>query len=452
MTVVIFGLLAWGLQLCYFGPGVPCPPDSMLSAKLPPPSSLASRLSPRLALGLTLLALAAYLLTFLLGLPPRWRELAAVCQLPNCPPLVLTPADEAALAGLGLSLDHYAAFLLAIEVLVVALLGLLAGLIVWQRGDSGLALLTAVALVAFGIAIVGEADAALARAYPVLAWPVGLLEALAILPFAWLLFAFPNGRLVPRWSWLGLLIAALGLAASLPFGPPLAGDNPVRLAVLLAFLMLIIAGVAAQVYRYRHVSNALERQQTKWVLLGLVGVAAAMLTYMIFFELFPLPAGPARVLLALLGTAGLVLLLLALPVSLAFAILRYRLWDIDILIRRTLVYAVLTATLALVYFGTVVGLQALLRLATGQEQSEVVVVLSTLLIAALFVPVRRRWQEAIDRRFYRQRYDAAQVLGQFGLGLRDEVELDSLVNRLVATVDQTMQPESIALLLIEPET
>jgi len=424
----------------------------MLLNKLTPPAESLLRFPPRLALGVTLLASATYLLVFLAGIPPRWRELSALCQEGDCLPFVLTPADAVALDELGLSIAIYASYQVGVEVVVVALLALLAGLIVWRRGDSGVALLTAMALVGFGASVIVESDVALARAHPALAWPVGVLEALAFLPFVWLLVAFPNGRFVPRWGWLALLGVGGVMAASALFGPPFAEENPLRLAVLVICMAVVVAGVAAQVHRYRRVSGPLERQQSKWVLLALAGVAAGMITYILFFELFPLPAGQARVMFSLVATAVLVALLLSLPVSLALSILRYRLWDIDILIRRTLIYGALTATLVFVYFGVVVALQSLLRAVTGEGQSEISVVLSTLTIAALFVPVRRRLQEAIDRRFYRQRYDAAQVLSEFGSGLRDEVELDLLVDRLLSTVNGAMQPHALSLWLREAPT
>jgi hypothetical protein len=134
------------------------------------------------------------------------------------------------------------------------------------------------------------------------------------------------------------------------------------------------------------------------------------------------------------------------PIALAISILRYRLWDIDILIRKTLVYSVLTGLLALTYFGSVVILQGLFTAVTGQ-QSAVVVVLSTLAIAALFNPLRNRVQDFIDRRFYRKKYDAAKVIAEFAATCRDETDLDKLTARLVEVVDETMQPESVGLWL-----
>jgi uncharacterized membrane protein YedE/YeeE len=131
------------------------------------------------------------------------------------------------------------------------------------------------------------------------------------------------------------------------------------------------------------------------------------------------------------------------------AILRARLWDIDLLIRRTLVYAALTGLLALAYFGSVLVLEGLVRALTGQSQSQVVTVVSTLAIAALFVPLRRRVQAFIDRRFYRSKYDAARTLAAFSNTVRDEVELGRLTERLTEVVDETLQPESVGLWLVK---
>jgi hypothetical protein len=133
--------------------------------------------------------------------------------------------------------------------------------------------------------------------------------------------------------------------------------------------------------------------------------------------------------------------------TLGIAITRYRLFDIDLIIRRTLIYSVLTGLLALAYFGLIVVLEGLLRSVTGQSQNQLVTVVSTLVIAALFVPLRQRVQGFIDRRFYRRRYDAARTLAAFGAAARDEVELDRLSEHLLGVVDETLQPASVELWL-----
>jgi hypothetical protein len=133
------------------------------------------------------------------------------------------------------------------------------------------------------------------------------------------------------------------------------------------------------------------------------------------------------------------------PTAVGVAILRYKLWDIDVIIRRTLIYSVLSAVLALAYFGSILVLQNIFQALTGESRNALVTVLSTLLIAALFGPVRSRVQQAIDRRFYRQKYDAARTLAAFGAQARDVVELEQLSAQLVAAVDDTLQPAHVRL-------
>jgi hypothetical protein len=203
-----------------------------------------------------------------------------------------------------------------------------------------------------------------------------------------------------------------------------------------------LAPVYAQLYRYRHPSNLIEQQQTKLVVFAIVITMLADVGFASPLFSFSRPV----YVITSIGLYSLALYLF--PLAVGIAVLRYRLWDIDILINRTWVYGILTVSLALVYFGLVIGLQSLVRLFTGQTlQSPVVIVASTLAIAALFSPLRQHIQRIIDRRFYRRKYDAARALTAFSATLRNEVDLNQLQVDLVTVVEETMQPTFVSLWL-----
>jgi hypothetical protein len=205
--------------------------------------------------------------------------------------------------------------------------------------------------------------------------------------------------------------------------------------------MLFVAGVGAVislVVRFRRARGE-ERQQIKWF----ASAAALTLVWIIVFGQASLRGLPE----AIVALSSL-LVIPSIPIATGIAILRYRLYDIDRIINRTLVYGSLSASLALVYFGGVATTQAIFRALTGQEQQpQLAVVVSTLAIAALFMPLRRRIQSFIDRRFHRRKYDAAKTLEAFSAKLRDETDLNTLSDELVGVVRQTMQPAHVSLWL-----
>jgi hypothetical protein len=278
-----------------------------------------------------------------------------------------------------------------------------------------------------------------------------------VVPTTFLLLLFPDGRLPsPRWrpvAWLAALgiiglVAGLALEAG-PLGDfpqianPYGVESPVVGAATLAANVLVgvcmVAAAISVIVRARR-AGRVERQQIKWLAYG-----GAVVVGLIFV------AGVISIWSATAAIAVISLALLGLPVFTGIAIVRYRLYDIDLLINRTLVYGVLTGTLALVYFGGVAATQAIFRALTAQEQQpQLAIVVSTLVIAALFNPLRRRIQGFIDRRFYRRRYDAAKTLETFSAKLRDETDLDALNAELVGVVRETMQPAHVSLWLRSP--
>jgi len=296
--------------------------------------------------------------------------------------------------------------------------------------------------------------------------PVGLLG-------IYLILLFPDGRLPSRrWrplAWLSGVAIVLASVALTIIPGPLEGHpgvrNPFGLegypmvaqalpGVKVLLPVCILASAFSLVVRYQR-SGGEVRQQIKWVAFAASFVGVVYLTTLVVGLFFTPEAtwgsGDTPLLGVILQDAVL-LSYAGVPVTVGFAVLRYRLYDIDLLINRTLVYGALTATLALVYFGGVATIQAIFRALTGQEQQpQLAVVVSTLVIAALFNPLRRRIQAFIDRRFYRRKYDAAKTLEAFSAKLRDETDLDALNAELVGVVRDTMQPAHVSLWLC-PDT
>ena len=344
---------------------------------------------------------------------------------------------------------------MAINLLFALVYFAVAALIFWRKSDDWMALLAAFSLVAFGASFT-SIPWTLATVHPVW-WLPTTLASENVLGFPSLIvffFLFPTGRFVPRWtSWVAVGYVALSVPSSFfPSSPFSVLNWPVLLRIL---VLLVVYGslVFAQVYRYRRVSTLIERQQTKWIVFG-VSVALLgflLLAYLLpaFLELF-IPLQNLDLLLVVILVTSIMFVLLLIPLSFAIAILRYRLWDVDALINKTLVYGTLTATLALLYIGLVFALQFLLRGLINQD-STIAIVASTLVIAALFQPLRHRLQKVIDRRFYRRKYDATKTLTAFSATLRNEVDLSQLSEQLVAVVHETLQPTHVSLWLRTPE-
>ena len=289
----------------------------------------------------------------------------------------------------------------------------------------------------------------------VLAWITSWIRVPYFSLFVYVALVFPDGRLPRgRWRWVawltaivvavGTILVAFSRGATRGLGPI---DNPFEiegvpgvatLVELLIFALGIVAG-ASLFARLRH-ATWVERQQIKWFAYSItVTASGAILTYSVGEAL---GVGWVRA----MGFVFVIFGLVGISTSVGIAILRYRLFEIDHIINRTLVYGSLTATLVALYFGGIVLLQRVFVVLTG-EKSTLAVVASTLLIAALFNPLRRRIQSFIDRRFYRKKYDARKTLQAFSIQLRNDTDLDALSDDLVGVVRDTMQPEHVSLWL-----
>ena len=396
---------------------------------------------------ITVTALSALCIgVFLLTLPARYTQLRDLEQTLHTPLLALG-LEHGLLTWYILALD-------GVTMLACLALGLI---LLWRRPQNWMALFAALLFSVFGVWITRPPDA-LTTLDPTLRLASDTVRALGQICTLYFGFLFPGGRFVPRWTRLLALLWTLLTIAWLVF-PALPANtihlpdpSSIPLETFLMFILWLAIGTGCQIYRYARVSSPIQRQQTKWVVFGSVTALFGYIGFSLLTLLFPvlLTPGTSRLLYILLGVPLYYLLSLGFPLSLGFSILRYRLWDIDRLINRTVVYSLLSATLALIYLGVVSGLQFLFYILTGQN-SPIAIVISTLLIVALFQPLLTSIQGIIDRRFYRRKYDAARTLATFSMTLRNEVNLEQLSEHLVQVVEETMQPRHVSLWLRPPE-
>ncbi len=397
--------------------------------------------------------------------------LSVVLFAPSVPLYLASPT----LGGIALRVVE----ILATTALVLSL-STMGALIATRRPENRVGWILLAAGVAMGTALSTDGYAEFSLADPSerlpgtewMAWAaqwilvLGLGQVMAFLPLV-----FPNGRLLShRWGLVGWLaavaLAMIGLTRAFapgrleeypeienPLGTDMLGGtfwSFLNSAGWALFMVSSVLCATSMVVRLRR-AEGMERQQLKWFALAAALVA---ITIVAVFTAYALTAvvymtdAPTTYLEAV--QLFLLASLIGLPIAVGVAILRYRLYDIDLIINRTLVYGSLTAILALVYLGGVVGLQGALRALTGQG-STLAVVASTLAIAALFNPLRRRVQAFVDRRFYRRKYDAKKTLEAFSAKLRDETDLDALNAELVGVVRETMQPAHVSLWL-RPDT
>jgi hypothetical protein len=361
---------------------------------------------------------------------------------------LLTPDQIQGLLKQGFSLDAYAWSYIGFYGFVALVCLVLGAVICWRKSDDWMALLVALMCISTGAENVVNPLQYHPSVWMALQNSVSLIQDMAIL---FTLALFPNGRFVPRWSgWVALVNPAyiLGylvflLLLHLPAGS-LYNNNLVNGVTW--FVSWIILSLA-QLYRYFRVSTPVEQQQTKWVAFSFFIVLVGAL---VFFFLTPwlLSIQQNGFLYVLIINIGAFFLLL-LPLSIGIGILRYRLWDIDAIINKALVYGLLSALLGAIYVGLVLGFQALLGGLLHQTNA-IALVFSTLAIVAVSQPLRRRIQSIIDRRFYRHKYDAQKIVAAFSATLRNEVDLSQLSEELVAVVQETMQPVHVSLWLRPP--
>jgi hypothetical protein len=386
------------------------------------------------------LAIAIFcLMVFIAGIPLNYANLGKVCTLQPCDQDP-TPDSIARFHASGLSLSFYANYIGTLAVVSGLLYLVIAALIFWRKSNTWIGLLTSLFLVTYGVAQ-SDGDAVI-KGVATLAGPANFLLPIGFICLGLFLYLFPNGRFAPRWTgwvvlaWIPLFFLSMGLLPDGSFVPLLFG--------------FLVVSVYAQVYRYRRVSTPAQRQQTKWVVYGALISILGFVGILVIGTLFGVGGEPGTF-KALGADTAVYVVQACLPLSLGIAILRSRLWDIDVLINKTLVYGSLTGLLGALYASLIIGLEGLAGVITGQASTNpLVLVISTLVIAALILPMRRRIQSIIDRRFYRRKYDAEKTMAAFGATLRNEVDLNHLREQVLAVVEETMKPEQVSLWLRQP--
>ena len=381
------------------------------------------------------------LLLFLLGIPARYDHLHNLSGDDALGSGWAPAAIRTALAQLGLSVDFRATFILVTAVCVTVGSLAVAVVIVWRKSDDGLALFVSLFLLTLGIWPTGV-TAALVVSHPEWSLPVQFVMAFSLISLLLFCCLFPNGRFVPRFTrvvafvWSPLILCGAMIYPT-PWG--LMGQ------------LLLLAGlgisVFAQVYRYRRVSGPVERQQTKWVVLGVTGL---VLVFLLFVALLPVlipalyQASALGVLWEMVG-GGIVLfgVFLFVPLSVGIALLRYRLWDIDLVLSRTLVYGLLSVSV-LALSALVVGVLGALFQTSGNG---LITLLATGLVAALVFPVRTRLQRGVNQLLYGQRDEPLAVLSRLGQRLEATLAPDTVFPHLVETVAQALKIPYMAILL-----
>ena len=381
---------------------------------------------------------------FVAGIPVEFAQLQLGCPTPACASSgQMTPVELRLVEDLGLSRNFFAAYGVALEVVFAGVYAAVAALIFWRKSTDRLALFVALALLAFGTATHPSTMNHLTAAYPVWRLPVAALHFVGSASFSLFLYLFPDGRFVPRWTrWVALVwIAWLLPRYWFPDWPPSGSDTWLAWPNSAVWLGALGTAVYAQVYRYRRVSNRVQRQQTKWVVFGIGMALTGFLSVNVVVSAVGLPAPASAGALATLmvGAALMYGALLLIPLSIGIAILRHHLFDIDILINRTLVYGALTVSVVGIYVLVVGYLGALFRMAGGQANLAISV-LATGLVALLFQPLRGRLQRGVNRLMYGPgRDDPYAVLSRLGQRLEATLAPEAVLPTIVATVKESLK-------------
>ena len=384
---------------------------------------------------------------FIINIPLNYEQRSTICETEPCPPNQLSVRSVQALEDIGMSVQDLVILTIALDVLIAVIFTGCAIVIFIRKPDDPFTIFVTVMLVTFGTATFTGGIQGIAFAYPQLKWlsqTIALIGSVAILAF---FFVFPNGRFTPRWT---MVIFTGWFLFQLPryYFPNssliLHGDSAIYNLLFVAFFL---SGVAAQIYRYIRVSNAVERQQTKWVIYGLtIGMGCYLvLRTLSLLVTDPMGSGFSVSLGMVIATTFFIVLI---PISITIAVIRYRLWDINPIINRTLVYGGLSFLTILFYVLTVGVFAFYFR---SNETNLVISFIATGVVAILFEPLRQRLQRAVNRLMYGERDDPATVLIRLSQRLESALAPDSVLQTIVETLAQTLRLPYAAISLADDE-
>ena len=404
------------------GPGASHPPAVSPAAKL-----LGGR---SLALARTAWTVVAVLtvVCIVVSIPAEFARLQAVCTSGSCQPGALTPANIRELGAMGLSVGFFAGYLISVQLMFAATSFAVGTLIFWRKSDDRVALFLAFALVTLGGAALTQSPDALMDERTTLRLMILFVTFLGNTSIVLFFYLFPDGRFVPRWTRAVAAVFVVGQVDEFFFPSSLLPDIPDPLNAVAVFGFLA-SMVYAQVYRYLRVSGPVERQQTKWIVFGItatvVGVQGAEVLLLAFPQTWLMMAGHTIYYLSLL----------LIPLSIGVAILRYHLFDIDLIINRTLVYGALTASVVGFYVLVVGGLGVMLQV----RGNLLVSILAAGLVAVLFQPLRERLQRGVNRLLYGERDDPYAVLSRLGSRLESRLAPDAVLPAVTRTVQEALK-------------
>lgn len=388
------------------------------------------------------------ILVFLVATPDYYQQLNQVCSQEHCLAMQLNLEQTVLITQRGWDIQFYANLIIVFQVLLY-LTNLSIGIFLYSRkAEDWLAILLSLMLLT---SLQADFYRAILQAYPEFYWPASLIALLNSILIIVFFHIFPTGSFQPRWTrflaafWI-ILIAAFSYRNGMVY----LWEAQSRDLIIVLVSIVLLSSISILIYRYLYILNRYQREQTRWVVFGVSVTLVGEILLEIIRLLIPVISENAIMLVTwnlLSLTLGFVL-----PISILFAVLSSALLDIDVLIRRTLAYTALTIILLIIYVISVLGFQRLFELVTGQR-SALAAIVSTLLIAASFTPLRQKIQDYINRTFYRQQYNTEIAFQELSQIVREDVDLDQMSMMIAKTIQNTLQPEflSVWICRVNPE-